>query len=114
MYNPVLVLSKLDIKLRSRIGIDPKTGCWNWTGRLNRNGYGQVYMNGQYQMVHRVVYRKFRGNIGDKELDHICCNRRCCNPAHLEPVTTKENLKRRDRRMRNGKFKNVSSKSRTL
>lgn len=98
MYNPIFVLLRLPKSLRSKIGIDTKTGCWNWTGDINSNGYGRVWINGQRQMAHREVYRRINGNIGNKQIDHLCCNRRCVNPHHLEKVTQKENLKRRDRR----------------
>lgn len=97
------VLLALPKIIRSKISIDPKTGCWNWKGNINGTGYGRVWIKGQRQMAHRVVYRLLKGNIGNKQLDHICCNRKCVNPNHLQPVTAKENCRRRNYRMRNRK-----------
>ena len=62
------------------------------TGRLNRNGYGRVCFNGREPVVHRLVYELLVGMIPTEYvLDHLCRNRRCCNPEHLEPVTMREN-----------------------
>jgi hypothetical protein len=72
--------------------------CWLWTGRLNRNGYGRTYYKGKERVTHRVVWEYLVGPIPDKLLlDHVkekCVNRNCCNPAHLEPVTHRENTLR--------------------
>ena len=71
--------------------------CWLWTGSLNRNGYGRVrHPDTQRDVVaHRLVYEAARGPIPTGlQLDHLCRVRRCVNPAHLEPVTQRENLLR--------------------
>jgi len=74
-------------------------GCWNWIGFLDRNGYGicgRGVNNEKY--AHRAVYRYFRGTIPKgMTLDHLCRNRSCVNPDHLEPVTLKENVRRSPR-----------------
>jgi HNH endonuclease len=73
----------------------PTTGCWIWTGELNRNGYGRMWINGRRVMVHRHVYEALVGPIPDGAvLDHTCRNRACCAPHHLEPVTVRENTLR--------------------
>lgn len=75
--------------------------CWEWTGTIARNGYG-VFMlldpaagKVVLRMAHRLVYEQLVGPIpAGLDLDHLCRNRPCCNPDHLEPVTRAENLRR--------------------
>lgn len=65
--------------------------CWEWKSTLN-SGYGMIYFRGKSIGAHRLVYRVLVGPIPKGlELDHLCRNRKCVNPAHLEPVTGKEN-----------------------
>lgn len=74
--------------------------CWLWTGSVsggdNRgDGYGRFLVDGRFVAVHRWAYEQWVGPVPDgRELDHLCRVRRCCNPAHLEPVTRRENLVR--------------------
>jgi hypothetical protein len=71
------------------------TGCLLWTGGLNKGGYGLVKANGKTRQAHRVFYELFRGPIPvGLHIDHLCRTPRCVNPAHLEPVTCKENNRR--------------------
>lgn len=73
----------------------PSDGCWEWTKTVNNAGYGQISVNGRQEMTHRVAYVLWVGPIPDgMQLDHLCRNRPCCNPAHLEPVTPRENYLR--------------------
>ncbi len=70
-------------------------GCWNWLGCKNNAGYGFLYYSGKSQAAHRLAYELTHTAIsGDLELDHLCQNRSCCNPLHLEPVSRQENMKR--------------------
>lgn len=72
-----------------------ENGCATWSGWINRDGYGRVCYLGVPQQVHRVVYEAIRGKIPDGlDIDHLCRNRACANPDHLEPVTRRENLLR--------------------
>ena len=78
--------------------------CWVWTGRLNDDGYGVLDMSWRgggpkLRSAHRLAYELLVGPIPDGlELDHLCFVRSCVNPAHLEPVTHAENLRRAARR----------------
>lgn len=70
-------------------------GCIEWTGYMVRGGYGMVCVDSRMVLVHRFVYEAMVGPIpADLEIDHLCRNRRCFNPTHLEPVTQVENRRR--------------------
>jgi len=70
-------------------------GCWICTYTPSTGGYCQVSEGGQLRQVHSVVYEHYKGPVpAGLELDHLCRVRRCCNPAHLEPVTHLENIRR--------------------
>lgn len=70
--------------------------CWNWTGALNENGYGKIGMPGISPVyAHRLMYELCVGPIPKGlEIDHLCFNRRCVNPGHLEAVTRLQNVRR--------------------
>lgn len=69
--------------------------CWPWPKGKNNTGYGIITWHGRKQTAHRVVYEQMRGPIPDGlTLDHLCRNRSCVNPWHMEPVTLKENILR--------------------
>jgi len=70
--------------------------CWIWTGaRRSPGGYGTIRGNGHQLLAHRVAYELAIGPIPEgKQLDHLCRNKGCVNPAHLEPVTNRENVLR--------------------
>ena len=79
----------------SRISIDEETGCWNWTGYVAKNGYGKITYNKKSYKAHRLVYELLVKPIETGlQIDHLCRNRRCVNPTHLEEVTQKENILR--------------------
>ena len=70
-------------------------GCWEWMGYRTPKGYGGVAIKNKTHRAHRVVYELLVGPIPvGLDLDHICRNRGCVRPDHLEPVTCKENLMR--------------------
>lgn len=69
--------------------------CWNWVGHLCKLGYGQICIGEKRPMAHRFAYELLVGLIPEGlTLDHLCRNRRCVNPLHLEPVTLRENVMR--------------------
>jgi len=75
-----------------------ENGCWNWTGYIHANGYGCFSIGGRNTNAHRASYLEFVGSIPHGyDIDHLCRNRRCCNPDHLEAVTRAENLRRAPR-----------------
>ena len=68
--------------------------CWLWVARTS-DGYGLLTLNGKQRLAHRVSYEFYNGPIPDGlQIDHLCRVRNCINPAHLEPVTAKENRRR--------------------
>lgn len=70
-------------------------GCWEWLGSKTSNGYGQVAIKREIFKAHRVVYEWLVGTIPrGLEIDHLCRNRSCVRPDHLEPVTRVVNIRR--------------------
>ena len=78
--------------------VDKISGCWNYTGKLQKNGYGE----------HRYYYQRITGKQipNGMTLDHLCRNKICVNPEHLEVVTLAEN-KRRASKLSYGIVENV-------
>mgnify|MGYP001567602455 CR=1 FL=1 len=98
---PYLVLPKSDFFLSRISTYADENGCWWWRDRIDQDGYGICTVPGTADhkprrlRAHRVSYQLFVGLIEpDMVLDHLCRNRRCVNPAHLEPITRKENTLR--------------------
>lgn len=78
--------------------VDVTDSCWIWTGSVTDRGYGSSKRDGRTVAAHRWVYEEMRGPIADgMTLDHLCRNKRCVNPDHLEPVTRGENVRRHTR-----------------
>lgn len=93
--SPVLPPADLVDAMKAQMEI-AEDGCWTWTGCLSADGYGNAKIAGRDVRVHRWAYESIGGkSIPDGlVLDHLCRNRACCNPEHLEPVTNRENVLR--------------------
>lgn len=109
----------IPLRIEQKIERIPECGCWIWTGAQFSNGYANMKVKNSRKncLVHRVLYELVVGPIpSGLDIDHLCRVRCCVNPAHLEPVTRRENLRRAgiiDRLIAQGKswFENPQCKS---
>lgn len=86
---------------KNRVGVDPLTKiiarceiglCWSWQRGQSSSGYGVVAYGGRNHYTHRAMWELLIGPIpAGMEIDHLCKNKLCCNPEHLEPVTPRVN-----------------------
>lgn len=95
-YNdPTPLTPELFKRFMAKVRVNPETGCWVWMGACNNIGYGNMWVRGRSAVAHRISYCHHVGPIPDGlDLDHLCRVRNCVNPAHLEPVTRRENILR--------------------
>ena len=83
---------ELPARFRAKI-IEEPSGCWTWTGAQS-GGYGYFHWE-KMRSAHRFAYEVVVGAVPvSLQLDHLCRNRLCVNPAHMEPVTQRENIMR--------------------
>lgn len=87
---------RLPQRLWDKVIPEPNSGCWLWTGQHSiGTGYGYFHWNGRTAILHRLTFTMLVGEIPPgKHIDHLCRTRLCCNPAHMEPVTPRENILR--------------------
>jgi hypothetical protein len=70
-------------------------GCFVWTGAIRPDGYGAITVDGKTRLVHRAALAELSIDVpSGYVVDHLCRNRACFNPDHLEPVTRSENTRR--------------------
>lgn len=99
---PIPQISKgLLTRLFSKIAVNPVrvfngSACWEWAPPVNKKtGYAMFSVRKSMYLAHRFTYLLFAGPIPDGLVcDHLCRNKICVNPAHLEPVTPKINIQR--------------------
>jgi hypothetical protein len=86
---------RLPAKVWDRVHPCPMTGCWLWAAGLSDAGYGTLRRDGKNTLAHRLSFESLVGDIPDGLcIDHLCRVRCCINPAHMEPVTMRENVLR--------------------
>src|SRR5947209_8701603 len=95
--NPIVV-SKSEVRLAVSAFLSKvlKTKyCWLWQGQINPFGYGQMRWHSVKVYAHRLAYVLYCGHVPvHMDIDHLCRNRSCVNPEHLEVVTRRTNLLR--------------------
>jgi hypothetical protein len=88
----------LEQRFMSKVDTAGEGGCWLWTASViggPRGGYGQYRVGKKMRKAHVVAWEALVGPVPDgMQLDHLCRNRACVNPAHLDPVPMQENLRR--------------------
>ena len=94
-------LKTVEERFWSHVDKNGPNGCWNWIGSKQSAGYGQICLGSRsdnsrhYIYVHRFAYELLKGPIPENlTIDHICRNRACVNPEHLQEVTSKVNILR--------------------
>jgi len=81
--------------MAKNIYINLQTPCWEWLKGKNRDGYGYLKSDDKFLRAPRFFYEQFIGKIPkNKVIDHLCRNRICVNPQHLEIVSVGENIRR--------------------
>ena len=92
-----LALDKAPLLARLEARVERGVGCWIWKGTPRGDGYGQILVDGYHWGAHRLAYTLWVGPIPDGlTIDHLCRQPLCINPAHMEPVTKRENTLRGD------------------
>ena len=96
MQTQLITFGDSRLPLRFWTKVQPQSnGCWEWTAAKDGKGYGAFNIGGKMRLAHRVAYDTLIGPMPKGlESDHLCRNISCVYPAHIEPVTRSENLRR--------------------
>ncbi len=91
---PIPEMSERDVaRFFSKIAVGNPNECWPWKASLSRAGYAELRLGVRKYNAQRIAYTLgFGEDPGEKEVDHACHNRSCCNPNHLRLATRKENM----------------------
>lgn len=90
--------TKYAVKFIEHVRVENPSGCWVWQGRIDRGGYGRCAHFRKETLAHRFAYAWLVGPIPRGRgknipvVDHICKNRKCCNPLHLRLVSNERNI----------------------
>lgn len=95
MTPPMDAEARARLELRFLAHTLKDASCWKWQGTISPKGYGHFWTGKRTVKAHRFSYELYVRPIPEGYvLDHLCRNRRCVNPSHLEPVTSRENTMR--------------------
>lgn len=90
LYNHLSLKDRIESKIEKN-----KNGCLIWIGHVDTAGYPNIKFQGKNYLVHRSYYKIMVEDIQKHDtLDHLCRNKLCINPDHLQPVSRSENVKR--------------------
>ncbi len=94
MTDPLAQAAEVD-RERFWSHVDKSGDCWIWTASLRGGGYGSFWIGGRSVLAHRQAYLWEHGSVpAGAVLDHLCRNRRCVRPSHIEAVSNAENVRR--------------------